>query len=247
MSETDRDMGRAVHRNKATKRARLAAGAGALGALALLAGPGPAGAQTREAGTAGGGACRIAVLGDSLTAGYGLAPGEGFPAQLERALRAAGIGCAVTDAGVSGDTSAGGLARTDWTLADRPSHVIVELGANDALRALPPATTEANLEGILDKTRAAGVPTLVAGMLAPPNLGPAYGREFAAVFPRVAERYDAALYPFFLEGVAADPNLNQRDGIHPTKEGIAVIVRRILPTVTAWLDATGAGGASPPG
>jgi acyl-CoA thioesterase-1 len=182
------------------------------------------------------GACRIAVLGDSLTAGYGIDLAEAFPAQLERRLKDEGYHCAVLDAGVSGDTSAGGLVRLDWLLADRPSHVIVELGANDALRALPPEELESNLDAIVDRLRSEGVEVLLAGMLAPPNLGREYGERFAGVFPRVAEDNDVPLYPFFLDGVAADPALNQPDGIHPTAEGVGVIVERMLPTITDWLD-----------
>jgi acyl-CoA thioesterase I len=180
-------------------------------------------------------ACRIAVLGDSLTTAHGLAIEEGFPAQLERALRAAGHDCVVLDAGVGGDTTAGGLARLDWMLADRPSHVIVELGGNDGLRALPPEQMEQNLDAIVSRLQADGVAVLLAGMLAPPNFGRSYGDAFAGVFSAVAERHDVPLYPFFLDGVAAKPELTQGDGIHPTAEGIAVIVERILPTVTAWL------------
>ena len=180
--------------------------------------------------------CRIAVLGDSLTTAYGLAIEEGFPAQLERRLRDEGYDCAVLDAGVGGDTTAGGLARLDWTLADRPSHVIVELGGNDGLRALPPEQMEENLDAIVGRLQAEDVPVLLAGMRAPPNLGRSYGEAFEAVFPRVAERNDVPLYPFFLDGVAGDPALNQGDGIHPTAEGVAVIVERILPAVTEWLE-----------
>jgi acyl-CoA thioesterase-1 len=180
--------------------------------------------------------CRIAVLGDSLTTAHGLAVEEGFPAQLERRLRAEGYDCAVLDAGVGGDTTAGGLARLDWALADRPSHVIVELGGNDGLRALPPEQMEQNLDAIVSRLRADDVAVLLAGMRAPPNLGRTYGEAFEAVFPRLAERHDVPLYPFFLDGVAGDPALNQGDGIHPTAEGIAVMVERILPTVTDWLN-----------
>jgi acyl-CoA thioesterase I len=184
-------------------------------------------------------ACRIAVLGDSLAAAYGLAVEEGFPGQLERRLRAEGYECVVLDAGVGGDTTAGGLARLDWALADRPSHVIVELGGNDGLRALPPEQMEQNLDAIVGRLRKDGVAVLLAGMLAPPNLGRAYGEAFEAVFARVAEGHEVPLYPFFLDGVAGDPELTQPDGIHPTAEGIAVIVERILPTVTGWLERTG--------
>lgn len=184
-------------------------------------------------------ACRIAVLGDSLATAYGLAVEEGFPAQLERRLRAEGYDCVVLDAGVGGDTTAGGLARLDWALADRPSHVIVELGGNDGLRALPPEQMEQNLDSIVSRLRNSGVAVLLAGMRAPPNLGRAYGEVFEAVFARVAQRHDVPLYPFFLEGVAGDPRLNQPDGVHPTADGIAIIVERILPAVTAWLERTG--------
>jgi acyl-CoA thioesterase I len=183
-------------------------------------------------------ACRIALLGDSLTTAYGLAVEDGFPAQLERRLREAGQDCLVLDAGVSGDTTAGGLARLDWMLADRPSHVIVELGGNDGLRALPPEQMEQNLHAIVSRLQADGVAVLLAGMRAPPNLGRTYGDAFAAVFSAVAERHDVPLYPFFLDGVAANPELNQGDGIHPTAAGIAVIVGRILPTVIQWLEQT---------
>ena len=184
-------------------------------------------------------ACRIAVLGDSLATAYGVAVEEGFPAQLERRLRAVGYDCVVLDAGVGGDTTAGGLARLDWALADRPSHVIVELGGNDGLRALPPEQMEQNLDAIVSRLRNDGVAVLLAGMRAPPNLGRAYGEVFEAVFARVAQRHDVPLYPFFLEGVAGDPGLNQPDGVHPTADGIAIIVERILPAVIAWLERTG--------
>lgn len=177
---------------------------------------------------------RIVALGDSLTAGFGLAPGKGFPAQLEAALKDKGYDVAVVDAGVSGDTTAGGLARLDWSVGPDADAVIVALGGNDALRGLDPATTRANLATILDRLEARGLPVLLAGMLAPPNLGEAYGRDFAAVFTDLSAR-DIVFYPFFLEGVAADPNLNQADGIHPTEDGIAVMVSNILPAVEALI------------
>jgi len=161
-------------------------------------------------------ACRIAVLGDSLASSYGLDLAAGFPARLEQRLAAAGYDCEVLHAGVAGDTSAGGRARLEWLLADQPSHVIVELGGNDALRALPPEEMERNLDAILTRLAAEGIPALLAGMLAPPNLGRDYGAEFAAVFPRLAEKHDVPLYPFFLEGVAGSPDLSQGDGIHPS-------------------------------
>lgn len=199
---------------------------GALAGLALL--------LTTEAHGAD---CKIAVLGDSLTAAYGLDVADGFPARLEHALRQQGYDCAVVDAGVSGDTTAGGLARLDWMLADGPSHVIVELGGNDGLRGLPPEQMAQNLDQIIDRLKGKGIPVLLTGMLAPPNLGRDYGDAFAAVFPEVAEKHEVPLYPFFLEGVAGDALLNQGDGIHPTAEGVAIIVENILPTVTDWLDA----------
>jgi acyl-CoA thioesterase I len=200
---------------------------GAIPALALLLATGAEAA-----------ACRIAVLGDSLTAAYGLDVADGFPARLEQALREQGYDCAVLDAGVSGDTSAGGLGRLEWMLADEPSHVIVELGANDGLRALPAEQMEQNLEGIITRLQDEGIPVLLTGMLAPPNLGRDYGAAFEAVFPRLAQEHDVPLYPFFLDGVAGEALLNQGDGVHPTADGIATIVERILPTVTDWLDAT---------
>ncbi|WP_254453405.1 arylesterase [Siccirubricoccus sp. G192] len=181
------------------------------------------------------------VLGDSLTAGYGLPPGQGFVPRLEAALRAerrpGDRPVQVLDAGVSGDTSAGGLARLDWALADRPDAVLVELGGNDALRALPPRELRANLAAILDRLAARNIPVLLAGMLAPPNLGAAYAGEFAAVFENLSrERPEMIFYPFFLDGVAADPALNQPDGIHPNARGVGEVVRRILPAVESLLE-----------
>jgi acyl-CoA thioesterase I len=190
------------------------------------------------------GACRIAVLGDSLASSYGLDLVQGFPARLEQRLAADGYDCAVLDAGVAGDTSAGGRARLDWLLGDRPSHVIVELGGNDALRALPPEELERNLDAIITRLADEDVHVLLAGMLAPPNLGQDYGQAFAAVFRHLADKHDVPLYPFFLEGVAGDPELNQADGIHPSAAGIERIVEGILPTVEAWLAATPASSAA---
>lgn len=203
----------------------------ALGLLAAAAPISPA--QAQDDG------CRISVLGDSLAAGYGLAEGEGFTAVLESALRERGYACTVLNAAVPGDTSAGGRARVDWTLADRPSHVIVELGANDGLRALPVPQMEANLAGILSSIQAAGLPTLLTGMLAPANLGETYTSAFAEVFPRLSQQFGVPLYPFFLEGVALDPAFNLADRVHPNQAGVQRIVANILPIVTAWLDETG--------
>ena len=185
---------------------------------------------------------RLLALGDSLTAGYGLPQGQGFVPRLQAALAAKGRAVRILDAGVSGDTTAGGLARLDWALAERPQAALVELGGNDGLRGLPPAASRASLAGILDKLAAARIPVLLAGMLAPPNLGADYGREFAAMFTDLArERPGVLLYPFFLEGVAGDPALNQPDGIHPNPAGVAIIIDRILPMVEALLDRVPAG------
>lgn len=182
---------------------------------------------------------RLAVLGDSLTAGYGLAADEAFPAQLERRLHERGIEMTVVNAGVSGDTSAGGRARIDWVLGDDLDFAIVELGANDGMRGIDPRDMEANLAAIIESLQQRGVSVMLAGMLAPPNLGRDYADEFNAVFPRLADRYGVAFYPFFLDGVAAEPALNQDDGIHPTAEGVSVIVDRILPHVLDWIAASG--------
>ncbi len=185
---------------------------------------------------------RLLVLGDSLTAGYGLPKQDGFTAQLERSLRADGLDVTVIDAGVSGDTTAGGLARLDWVLrsagAGGPDAVIVELGANDGLRGFDPEVTYGNLDRILSRLRESDVPILVAGMRAPPNLGREYVDAFDAIFPRLADRHEVPLYPFFLDGVAADPDLNQADGIHPNREGVAEIVSRIKPAVKQLLERT---------
>lgn len=200
--------------------------------LAVALFMGPAFAQTPAAPSgAAQPPIRLLVLGDSLSAGYGLPAGEAFPAQLERALRAKGHNVNVINAGVSGDTTAGGRARLDWSLADNPQAAIVELGANDGLRGIEPASTAENLSAILAALKARGTPTLLAGMLAPPNLGSAYGKEFNGLFPRIAKDHGAALYPFFLDGVAAEAALNQADGIHPNVKGVQVIVERILPAV----------------
>lgn len=180
---------------------------------------------------AAGAPVRILALGDSLTAGYGLPPDAAFPAVLQRALAAEGLDAVVVNAGVSGDTSAGGRARLAWALGDGAHIAIVELGANDALRGLDPGAMEANLDVILSELRRRGVAVLLAGMKAPRNLDPAYVRQFDAVFPRLARRHGAAFYPFFLEGVAGVPQRTLPDGIHPNREGVEEIVRRILPLV----------------
>ncbi len=181
------------------------------------------------AGPAGAAPLRILAFGDSLVAGYGLAESEAFPARLQAALAEAGVEAEVINAGVSGDTTAGGLARLDWSLAERPDLVLLELGSNDGLRGVDPADTEANLDAMLARLTGQGIPVLFAGMLAPPNLGSEFGAEYNALFPRLAERHGVAFYPFFLEGVARVPDLNQPDGLHPNAAGVEVIVERILP------------------
>jgi len=183
------------------------------------------------AGAAGAAPIKILMLGTSLTQGYGLPPGTEIPAVLQAKLKAAGIDAAVINAGVSGDTSAGGLARLDWSLADRPNAAIVELGSNDALRGIAPAETEKNLSAILAKLKAAQIPTLLLGMKAPRNLGPEYAAAFDPIYDKLARQYGALLYPFVLDGVALDVKLNQADGMHPNPTGVKIIVERILPDV----------------
>lgn len=178
---------------------------------------------------------RIVAIGTSLTQGYNVAPGEDFCAVLEKTLMERGFNAEVVNAGVSGDTSAGGLARLDWALDGHVDGVMVELGANDALRGLSPADTRANLVAILENLKARNLPVLIAGMMAPRNLGPDYGREFDAIFPELSAAYQTSIYPFFLDGVASDLALNQPDGIHPNEAGTRVIVERITPTVEAFI------------
>jgi acyl-CoA thioesterase I len=174
---------------------------------------------------------RIVAFGDSLTAGYGLPAEAAFPAKLERALAAKGIATQIANAGVSGDTTSGGLARLDWSIPDGTEAVILELGANDALRGVDPKLTRSALETMLERLKARHIPVLLAGMRAPRNLGPDYTATFDAIYSDLAKKYGAILYPFFLSGVAADPKLNQRDGLHPTAAGVDVIVDKILPDV----------------
>lgn len=180
---------------------------------------------------------RILALGDSLTAGHGLAAEQSFPIQLEKALRARGHDVTVINGGVSGDTSAGGLARLDWVLADKPDFAIVELGANDGLRGLDPEQTYANLDAIVARLQGARIPVLLAGMVAPPNLGRDYQQAFADAYVRVLQNHPVIFYPFFLDGVATERTLNQEDGIHPTARGVSIIVDHILPYVERMLAA----------
>ena len=174
----------------------------------------------------------ILAFGDSLTAGYGLTATQAFPARLEQKLRAGGQAVRVINGGLSGDTTTGGLSRLDWALADQPDIVLVELGANDALRGIAPDVTRRNLDRILGKLKKKGVKILLAGMRAPPNLGDEYALVFNGMFAELAQAHAVALYPFFLDGVAAVPALNQSDGMHPNAQGIDAIVDRITPYVT---------------
>lgn len=180
---------------------------------------------------------KVLALGDSLTAGYGLAARDGFVPRLEAALRTEGYNVTVVNAGVSGDTTAGGKARLDWSLAEKPDAVLLELGANDALRGISPVATEANLDAMLQVLRKRQIPVLLIGMKSPPNLGTEYVTAFEGIYPRLAARYQIPLYPFFLDGVAASSTLNQPDGIHPNAQGVHEIVRRLLPVVGKFLDA----------
>ena len=178
---------------------------------------------------------KILALGDSLTAGYNLPADAAFPAQLEKALREKGLQATVINAGVSGDTTAGGLARLDWALADKPSHALVALGANDMLRGLSPEQAKTNLDRIIARLKQEGVKVMLVGMLAAPNLGADYGRRFNAIFPELARKHDLPLYPFFLDEVASNPKLNLGDGLHPNREGVATMVRRMLPQILGFL------------
>jgi acyl-CoA thioesterase I len=174
---------------------------------------------------------RIVALGDSLTAGLGVPADQAFPAKLEQALRAKGLAVEVTNAGVSGDTASSGLARLDWSIPEGTDAVIVELGANDMLRGIDPKITRHALEGIVRRLADRRVAVLLAGMRAAPNLGPDFGRDFEAIYSELAARNDLLLYPFFLDGVAGEAELNQRDSLHPTVAGVDAIVARILPKV----------------
>jgi len=178
---------------------------------------------------------RLLAFGDSLTAGYGLAPEDTFPVKLQARLRADGFKVTVANGGFSGDTTAGGLARVKWVLADRPQYALIEFGANDALRGLDPQLARANLIKILDRMKADGVRALLIGMHAPANWGPDYAKAFDAIYPDLAKQYNVPLYPFFLEGVAFNPALNQPDGLHPNAGGVDVIVARIAPDVEKLL------------
>jgi acyl-CoA thioesterase I len=196
----------------------------AFGCMAyLLATALPAQAQDRPV--------RIVVLGDSLSAGLGLSAADAFPAKLARALKARGIAAEVSNAGVSGDTASGGLARLDWSVPEGTDAVIVQLGANDALRGVSPNVTRGALDQIMRRLKERRIEVLLAGMLAPRNLGNNFARDFDSIYPELAEKYGALLYPFFLDGVATLARLNQSDGLHPNAEGVDMIVKGILPKV----------------
>lgn len=173
----------------------------------------------------------VLALGDSLTAGYNLPTHAAFPNKLEKTLREKGHPVHIVNAGVSGDTARGGLNRLSWSLTEKTDMVILALGANDALRGLDPKETKKSLGEILKRLSSRAIPVLLVGMYAPPNMGPVYTQKFKAIYPALAKEYNVPLYPFFLEGVASIPKLNQADGIHPTEEGIDIIVKNILPHI----------------
>ena len=179
---------------------------------------------------------RIVVLGDSLVAGFNISQRDAFPAQLERALKAKGHAVEVINAGVSGDTTAAGLERLQWAVPEKTDAVILELGANDALRGLAPAQARSNLDKIIRALKAGGSDVLLAGMMAPRNLGPEYVQAFDGMYPDLAKTHDLLLYPFFLDGIALDGKLNQGDGLHPNPKGVAEITRRILPKVEQLIE-----------
>lgn len=178
---------------------------------------------------------QIVGLGDSLMAGYQLPPGDGFPAKLEAALKARGLDVVIADAGVSGDTTSGGLSRVDWSVPDGTDGVILELGANDALRGIPPEDSERNLDAIIGRLQARNIPVLLAGMLAPPNMGGDYAARFNPIYKRLADKYHLTLYPFFLDGVATQAKLQLDDGMHPNPQGVDVMVLRLQPVVESFI------------
>jgi acyl-CoA thioesterase-1 len=192
---------------------------------ALLLTPMPGLARTPE----------VVAFGDSLTAGLGLAASEAFPARLAARLNDEGIDIRMVNAGVSGDTTTDGLARLDWALADKPDFVILALGANDAMRGIDPKIVRANLDKMIDKIQASGAKLMLLGMLAPANWGAQYEHEFDRIYPELAKAHDVPLYPFFLDGVAMNPALNQPDGIHPNQRGVAIMVDHIAPLVAKMI------------
>jgi acyl-CoA thioesterase-1 len=198
-------------------------------AMAIVAGAIPSRAQTRSV--------QLVGLGDSLMAGYQLPTNESFTAQLEAALKAKGVNVTIANAGVSGDTTAGGLARADWSVPEGTDGVILELGANDALRGVAPEETEKNLDAIIAKFKARNIPVLLAGMIAPPNMGGNYGERYNGIYQRLADKYQLTMYPFFLDGVAGQAPLQLEDGMHPNAKGLAVMVERFLPLAEGFLAA----------
>jgi acyl-CoA thioesterase I len=194
---------------------------------ALFSALSTASAQTRP--------LRLVAFGDSLTAGYNLPASAAFPVQLEQVLKARGHSVSIDNAGVSGDTAQSGLDRLDWSVAEGTDGVILELGANDALRGIDPAETTRALDAIITRLKERRIAVLLAGMRAPPNMGADYAGRFDGLFGKLAARHGLVIYPFFLDGVAGQPQLNQRDGIHPTADGVKVIVERILPTVETFI------------
>lgn len=198
----------------------------ALASLALLIQPYPASSEA---------ALRLIGLGDSLMAGYGLDGADGFPARLQAALEERGHAVEIVDAGVSGDTTSGGLARLDWSIPDGVDGVILELGANDALRGLPPETTRENLRTMIERLQDRDIPVLLAGMLAPPNMGADYEARFNAIYPELAEEYGLVLYPFFLDGVTGNAAMLLPDGMHPNAQGVEKMVENILPYAEEFL------------
>jgi acyl-CoA thioesterase-1 len=203
--------------------------------LLLIGFPDMAGAQTPPPNPGNGRSLKLVAFGDSLSAGYNLPGSAAFPAVLEQALRQKGLAVEIVNAGVSGDTTQGGLERLDWSVPEGTDGVILELGANDALRGVDPALTRKNLEAIIARLVERKIPVLLAGMYAPRNLGEDFAKRFDAIYPELAKKHGLVLYPFFLEGIAGDRALNQADGLHPTAEGVAVIVRTILPTVERFV------------
>jgi len=195
--------------------------------VALFAGSSSAKAQEK--------AINLVGFGDSLMAGYQLAPSESYTAQLEAALKAKGHNVTITNAGVSGDTTSGGLSRIDWSVPDGTAGVILELGANDALRGIAPEQSEKNLDAMLTRLKERGIPVLLAGILAPPNMGGDYAEKFNPIYKRLAERHAVPLYPFFLDGVTTVAGMQLEDGMHPNARGVAVMVQRSLPMVESFL------------
>lgn len=203
--------------------------------LLFIGSPDMAGAQTSPSASSAGRSLKLVAFGDSLSAGYNLPASAAFPAVLEQALRQKGLAVEIVNAGVSGDTTQGGLERLDWSVPEGADGVILELGANDALRGVDPAVTRKNLEATIARLTERKIPVLLAGMYAPRNLGEDFAKRFDAIYPELAKKHGLVLYPFFLEGIAGDRALNQADGLHPTADGVSVIVRTILPTVERFI------------